>query len=187
MSLPSFEELDFNNWHLWLQHQAYGSDKPGKHSEFRGTIEKWAERLARIIGADEMLRQVGSGVSAMQVAFLRIEVVDRELDNIPWELLTLPLERRLSDRRVCVYRAVHSAVLSTTPSDPPQLVLLADSAPLSISSVNFSLESESIQQRLRVLGTAGLVQLLICETPITVDFIMPWMHRCAPSMSRLTE
>ena len=159
----SFKELDFSNWHLWLQHQAHGSDKPGKQPEFRSTIEKWAAEVYRVICADEILRQVESSDSVSQVIFLRIEVVDRELDNIPWELLTLPLEKKLSDRQVCVYRAVSSPVLPTTSPAPPQLVLLADSAPPSIPSVNFSLESRSIQHRLNALDAAGLVQVFICE------------------------
>ena len=92
----SFKELDFSNWHLWLQHQVHGSDKPGKQPEFRGTIEKWAAEVNRVICADEILRQVESSDSASQVIFLRIEVVDKELDNIPWELLTCLSRRNLA-------------------------------------------------------------------------------------------
>lgn len=163
LSSSSFEQSDFSNWHLRLQHQAYGSDKPGKQPEFRSIIEEWANRVAAVIDVDELIEQISTNDPTSQVIFLRIEVADRELDNFPWELLALPLEKKFGNRRVCVYRAVSSMVLQTTPPDPPQPVLLADSAPLSMQSVNFSLESESIRQRLNGLDSAGLVKMLTCE------------------------
>jgi CHAT domain len=159
-----FKELDFSKWNLWLYDQVYGVDKPGKQSEIRDATEESAERLARVVDMGKLLQQIESNDTVVsQVAFVRIEVVDKELDNVPWELLTLPLEKNLNGRQICVYRAIGNSVQPTTPSDPPQLVLLADSAPLSLPSVNFSLESQSIHHRLAALAAAGLVQVQPCD------------------------
>ena len=157
----------WQNWHMSLGNQIYGSDLEGKQAEFRDRIDTLTRKLAELVDVGELGRRVDAtcvGLSA--TAFLRVELPDRELDMIPWELLALPVASQAGGREVCVYRSVRARARKramTTPPDPPQRVLLADSAPLSMQSVNFAQEEGAIQEGLGAMEDAGLVYLEPCE------------------------
>lgn len=156
----------WQNWQVSLGNQAYGSDLEGKQADFRKRIDTLTRKLADLVDVAELGRRIDTtcvGLSA--TAFLRVELPDRELDIIPWELLALPVASHARGREVCVYRSVRARTRkrSMTPPDPPQRVLLADSAPLSMQSVNFAQEEGAIQAGLKAMEDAGLVHLEPCE------------------------
>ena len=159
-----YDEEHYRNWQLWLRHQAHGSYRAGKQSEFQQKIDNLTQQLADLVDVVELGRQVKAiGTNLSTTAFLRVELADRELDIIPWELLTLPVASQLSGSDVCVYRAVRATKRQATPSDPPQRLLLIHSGPLSELPMNFLQEADSIRRQLEALEVAGFVRLDSCR------------------------
>jgi hypothetical protein len=156
----SYEQLEFDNWPLWLQNQAHGVHRTGMESTFRTKIDRLSKQIAKTVDVDMVCRQIDAMNLPLATAFVRVEVVDRELDNIPWELLALPVEKRLPlGGHVCVYRAVSGTVPQATSPDPPHRVLLVSSAAISSPLPIYSLEMDSIRVRLNAMMINGLVRL----------------------------
>jgi hypothetical protein len=153
-----YDENLFRNWQLALGNQL-GLTQPTKREfDYQSRSAAVTERLAELAGATEISR-LAAAVNADLGApvFLRIELPQRELDIIPWELLG-PTIGKLAHREICVYRTVRGRTQrQVTEPDPPQRVLLADSSPISAQSTAFSPERESIQRELRPMQLAGLV------------------------------
>lgn len=177
-----FDEGPYREWQLYLRHHLIGSNRAGKRSKFRDRARGLAEELAHPVDLAELCRQLeaadpspgtdpspatapgkATALEPASTALVRIELVDWELDVIPWELLALPVADQLGGRDTCVYRAVPAKEEKVTPPDPPQRVLLVDSSPLSKQSVNFTDEDEAIRERLRAMEDAGLVDLEPCD------------------------
>ncbi len=124
-----------------------------------------AEQLAVLADAAELARLVVAlEADPAATVFLRVELPQRELDIVPWELLALSVASRVGGRDVCVYRAVRwRKQRRVIPPDPPQRILLVDSSPISEQSANFAQERESIQRELEAMRLAGLVDPDACS------------------------
>ncbi|MGP7998905.1 MAG: CHAT domain-containing protein [Streptosporangiaceae bacterium] len=158
-----YEEDSFRLWQQSLRHQIHGSQRAAREAEFLARTGAMAEQLAVLIDGAELPRLVDAVDSdPSATVFLRVELARRELDIIPWELLSLPIANQASVRDVCVYRAVRARRRQATPPDPPQRVLLVDSSPLTEQSVNFAVERKSIRRELGAMRLAGLVDPDLC-------------------------
>jgi CHAT domain len=153
----AYEQLTFEDWAEYLRNQAYRSERFGKQSQFRDRTHAIAQQLVTEASVDHLCERIADAPGNPATVLLQIEIVDRELDNIPWEVLAHPIAQRLSHRRVCVYRTVGREVTETAPPSPPVRVLPVDSAPLSLPTVNFSQEAEAISCGLQAMENAGLI------------------------------
>jgi hypothetical protein len=153
-----YDEKLYRNWQVALGNQLGLTRPTRRESEYESRRTAMAEVLAEVVGATEISR-LAAGVNADPAApvFIRVELPQRELDIIPWELLG-PTIGSMASREICVYRSVRGRTRrQVTKPKPPQRVLLADSSPISAQSTAFSPERESIQRELRPMQQAGLV------------------------------
>lgn len=153
------DQTPFRQWQQSLRHQIHGSHRAKREAEHHSRIGAVAEQLAALVDVTKLARLViAVDADPSATVFLRVELPQRELDIIPWELLALPVASRVGGRNVCVYRAVRwRRQRQVIPPDPPQRVLLVDSSPLTEQAVNFAQEHKSIRRELEVMRRAGLV------------------------------
>lgn len=159
-----YDEAPFRQWQESFRYQLLRSRLAKREDAYNRRIGAMAEQLAILADAANLARLVAAvEADPSATVFLRIELPQKELDIVPWELLASAVASGVGGRDVCVYRAVRwRKKRQVIPSDPPQQVLLVDSAPLTKQAANFAQERESIQLELDAMRLAGLVHPDAC-------------------------
>jgi hypothetical protein len=154
-----YKENYFREWQESFNYRLSTTELSRREAEYQRKADAMAEQLAETAGAARLSQKVAAaGDEPPGTVFLRVELPQRELDIIPWELLALAVEKQVGGRDVCVYRAVRwRKIRRIVTPDAPQRVVLGDSSPLSQQPVNFAQERESIRQELGPMRFAGLV------------------------------
>ncbi|MER7362683.1 CHAT domain-containing protein [Nonomuraea wenchangensis] len=143
----SHESGAFDTWCSFLSNQRDRTES--KRSDFVERSRKEAANMAAITPLDDVCAGIASLPPAPALVLLRVELSDRALDKLPWELLSLALEDRLAGRRVCVFRTV-TGMRRREKAAPalPARILLAETSPMTIQSTNAAPEFAAAQQNL---------------------------------------